>query len=320
MTWMQPLLAALIAGSIAAATAQERDAWPTKGWIKGTAESQGLDGAALAKLDGAIASGTYGNVDRIVVTRGRVLVVDRRYARDYREISRGHTGPLGCGSGCTDAASMHEYNYYHPDWHPFYRGRDVHTLQSVTKSVAATVIGAAIHRGRIAGVDVPFLAFFKDRDLSKTDPRLRRATLEDLLTMRSGIEWHESDRPLDDTNTTVRLEKSKDWIQFTLDQPMEAEPGATWSYNSGGSQLLSGVIRSATGQFIDEYARRNLFGPLGIRALHWKRTPTGHPDTEGGLYLSATDLAKIGLLYLRDGEWDGRRLLPPGWTRREVGS
>ena len=133
--------------------------------------------------------------------------------------------------------------------------------------------------------------------------------------MRSGIEWHESDRPLDETNTTYQLEKSRDWIQFTLDQPMDADPGTKWVYNSGGSQLLSGIVRTATGAHIDEYAAETLFGPLGIRDFHWKKTPTGHPDTEGGLYLSAGDLARIGHLYLRDGMWNGRRILPDGWVR-----
>ena len=125
----------------------------------------------------------------------------------------------------------------------------------------------------------------------------------------------EGDRPLDDTNTTVQLEKSKDWIQFTLDQPMDAAPGTKWTYNSGGSQLLSGIIKAATGRFIDDYANGMLFRPLGIRGFHWKKTPTGHPDTENGLYLSAQDLARIGLLYLRDGMWDGNRILPEGWIR-----
>ena len=294
---------------------QAATAWPTSGWVQGDPESQGLSTAALDELDRATTAGTFGNIDWIVVTRGDALVFDRRYPRDYSAISRGRSGPLGCGSGCTDPAAMHEYNYYHPDFHPYHKGRDVHTLQSVTKSVAATVIGTAIHRGRISGVEIPFLPFFKDKNLSKVDARLQRATLADLLTMRSGIEWHEQDRPLDDTNTTVQLEKSRDWIQFTLDQPMDSDPGTKWSYNSGGSQLLSGIVRSATGQFIDDYARSTLFGPLGIRDFHWKRTSTGHPDTEGGLYLSAPDLAKIGLLHLRDGEWDGVRLLPRGWVK-----
>jgi CubicO group peptidase (beta-lactamase class C family) len=272
----------------------------------------------IASLDAAITSGTFGHIDRLhVVERGRV-VADFAYERDYRQISRGRVSPIGCGEGCTDASAMHHYNYLHPNWHPFYQGRPVHTLQSVTKSVTATVIGVAIQRGDLSidALGRPFLEFFTTNDLSRIDPRLRRATLEDVLTMRSGIEWHEQDRPLNETNTTIQLERSRDWIQFTLDQPMDADPGTKWAYNSGGSQLLSGVIRAATGQHIDDYARQHLFGPLGIREVHWKRTPTGHRDTEGGLYLTAEGLAKIGELHLANGVWSGRRLLPEEWVAR----
>ena len=270
----------------------------------------------LTSLDRDIRANVYGNVDALYVMREGRVIADHRYARDYREISRGRTGPIGCGYGCTDPSWNHQFNYFHPDWHPYYQGRGVHSLQSVTKSIAATVIGIALQRGEIKALDVPFLTFFKDRDLSKVDPRLHRATLEDVLTMRTGIEWHEQDRPLDATNTTVQLEAAKDWIQFTLQQPMDADPGTKWAYNSGGSMLLSGVIRAATGKFIDDYAREHLFQPLGIRDFQWKRTSTGHPDTEGGLYLSAPDLAKLGQLYLADGVWQGRRILPAGFVQR----
>jgi hypothetical protein len=269
----------------------------------------------LHVLHSDITAGVYGNVDHIAVMHTGRLVVDRRYPRDYRAISRGRVGPIGCGEGCDDRSRLHEFNYFHPDWHPYFQGRDIHTLQSVTKSIAATVLGIAHGRGELGPLDRPFLDFFKDRDRSRDDPRLARATLHDLLTMRSGIEWHESDRPLDDTNTTIQLEKSRDWIAFTLSQPMDADPGTKWTDNSGGSQLLSGIIRSATGRFVDDYAVEHLFRPLGIRDFHWKKTPTGHPDTEGGLYLSAPDLAKIGGLYLADGVWNGRRVLPEGWVR-----
>lgn len=305
----------LLAAASFSALAQPRQVWPTAGWTKATPESQGISAARLADLDRDVKSGVYGNIDRVLVVRGGYLVVDQRYVRDYRAISRGQKGPLGCGEGCSDPTSMHEFNYYHPTWHPYYQGREIHTLQSVTKSIAATVVGIALSQKKIPDVEVPFLSFFKDRNLSRVDPRLHKATLQDLLTMRSGVEWHESDRPLDETNTTYQLEKSEDWIQFTLDQPMDAAPGTKWTYNSGGSQLLSGIIRTATGRFIDDYATEVLFRPLGIREFHWKKTPTGHPDTEGGLYLSAEDLAKIGLLYLRDGQWEGKRILPPGWVR-----
>ena len=304
----------LVVASLAAG-AQPSSVWPAATWPIATPESQGLTSAPFDALDHDIGSGVYGNIDRLLVIRNGHAVVNKRYARNYREISRGHSGPLGCGEGCTDKAAMHEFNYYHPNWHPYYQGRDVHTLQSVTKSVSATVIGISLGRGEIARLDMPFLTFFEAWDLSRVDARLRKATLDDLLTMRSGIEWHESDRPLDATNTTYQLEYSKDWIQFTLNQPMDSDPGTKWSYNSGGSQLMSGIIKKATGQFIDEYANARLFKPIGIKDFHWKKTPTGHPDTEGGLYLSAEDLARIGYLYLRDGMWNGNRVLPATWVR-----
>ena len=270
----------------------------------------------LPAIDRDARAGIYGNVDAIVVMRDGRIVFDQRYPRSYEEISRGRVGPLGCGEGCADPARMHEFNYYHPRWHPYYMGRGVHTLQSVTKSIAATVIGIARGRGDIPPFDRPFVDFFKDRDLSRVDPRLRRASILDLLTMRSGIEWHENDRPLNETNTTWQLEQSRDWIAFTLSQPMDADPGTKWVYNSGGSQLMAGIIKSATGRHLDDYATEFLFKPLGITDAHWKKTPTGHPDTEGGLYLSATDLAKIGELYRLDGMWNGRRILPEGWVKQ----
>ncbi|MDQ3170363.1 MAG: beta-lactamase family protein [Acidobacteriota bacterium] len=297
--------------------------WPTAGWTTATPQSQGVDAKALAALDQAARDGVYGNVDAIVITRNGRLVADYRYTRDYPELSRGRVDALGCGEGCADASRMHAFNYYHPRWHPYYQGTSVHTLQSVTKSIAATLIGVALGRGDIPSLDVPVLDFFKGQrglDLSPVDPRLQRATLRDVLTMRSGIEWHETDRPLDETNTTWQLEQSKDWIAFTLRQPMDADPGTKWTYNSGGSALMAGIIRRSAGRHIDAYAAEHLFAPLGIRAFHWKPTPTGHPDTEGGLYLSAPDLAKIGYLYLRDGIWEKRRVLPEGWVRDATSS
>jgi len=317
LKWLAALTLVALTGASASARAQQAAPWPTDRWATSTPEAQGLDGRPLASLDSAIDAGVFGNVDRLVVVRNGFLVASRRYRRDYREISRGQTGPLGCGwESCTEADGIHQYNYLHPDHHPYYRDRDVHSLQSVTKSVTATLIGVAIARGEIAGTDAALLSFFGDYDLSRVDERLRRATLDDLLTMRSGIEWHEADRPLDETNTTLQLEYSDDWIQFTLDQPMDAAPGEKWAYNSGGSHLMSGVIKAATGEFVDAYAESYLFGPLGIRDYHWKKTPTGYPDTEGGLYLEAEQLAKIGYLYLNDGVWDGRRLLPQDWVER----
>ena len=311
------LAVAVLAAGYATPVVAQETLWPTEGWAASTPEAQGLDGAPFSTLDGEIKEGKYGYVDRMVVMRNGRLVISERYQNDYREISRGHEGPLGCGEAtCPDeAAASNPYNYLHPSTHPFYQGRDVHTLQSVTKSVTVTLIGVAIARGEVEGVDAPLLSFFEDYDLSGVDERLRQATLDDLLTMRSGIEWHEQDRPFNETNTNLQLEASDDWIQFTLHQPSDAAPGEKWVYNSGGSHLMSGIIKKATGSYVDAYAEAHLFGPLGISDYHWKKTPRGFPDTEGGLYLEAEQLAKIGYLYLHDGVWDGQRILPEGWAK-----
>ena len=307
--------AAALASVLFMAAGAEAQA-PAFDWSRSTLPAEGADARPVEGLAERVRAGEFGNVDRVVIVRNGKLVVDERFARDYRTLSRGRTSGIGCGiDACADSSHVKQYNYLHPDFHPWWQGRDVHTLQSVTKSVTATLIGAALHRGEIRGMDASLLSFFGGYDLSGVDARLSRATLKDLLTMRSGIEWHESDRPLDETNTTLQLERSSDWIRFTLAQPMDADPGAKWVYNSGGSQLMSEVIRHATGLHAHEYAERHLFGPLGIRDYHWKRTPTGHPDTEGGLYLEARDLARIGQLYLDDGVWQGARLLPAGWAR-----
>lgn len=161
----------------------------------------------LDTLDRDIRAGAFGYVDALIVLRGNAPIVSHKYPRNYAEISRGRRSEIGRGEGCPDEAWMHHFNYLHPRWHPYYQGRDVHSLQSVTKSITALVVGIAHARGEISSLQQPFLEHFTAWDLSKVDPRLRKATIEDVLTMRSGIEWHESDRPLGDTNTTVQLER-----------------------------------------------------------------------------------------------------------------
>jgi CubicO group peptidase (beta-lactamase class C family) len=91
-----------------------------------------------------------------------------------------------------------------------------------------------------------------------------------------------------------------------------------FAYSSGATELLAYVFKRETGADIEQYAHAQLFGPLGIDAYFWKRTPLGVVDTEGGLYLRTEDLAKIGLLYLNDGLWKGRRLLKSDWIKESM--
>ena len=285
-------------------------AWPTKGWPSSTPAAEGLDAAVLDRLDAELASGKHGYVDGLLVIRHGRVAYEKGYKQDYAKLFESAPdrvpGP---------------YNYYDPAWYPYEHGSDLHTMQSVSKSVTSALIGIAIRRGEIPGVDAKAMPYFASYRVAP-DPRRDRITLKDLLTMTSGIRWDETTVDYTDpANSCARMEASKDWVQFVLDQPMAADPGTTFVYSSGVTELFAEIIRKATGKQADADTAEHLFRPLGITRFYCKKTPTGHPDMEGVLYLTPRDLAKLGYLYLKDGVWDGRRILPEGWvassTRRQ---
>ncbi len=296
-----------IAGCSAAPPATPEVLWPTKDWVVSTPEAEGLDGAPLATLDREFASGAHGQVTGLLVTRRGRVVFERQYTHDFDRLFEGRDPVRGA------------YNYYDPDWHPYYQHGRLHTMQSVSKSVTSALVGIAIGRGELPPVSTKVMPLFSAFRQPPPDPRRDAMTLEHVLTMTTGIQWDESTVAYTDpANSCAGMEKSADWIQFVLDQPMADAPGTRFVYNSGATELLSQLIRQGTGKHAHEYAAEQLFAPLGITDTYWKTTPTGLTDTEGGLYLTARDLAKIGYLYLRDGVWEGRRLLPEGWVTKST--
>lgn len=303
----------LVATTTSPSTAQM--AWPTKGWPTATPQSVGLNPKVLDSLDTEIASGRYGNVDRMLVIRHGRVAFDKSYSRDYDRVYADSVHVTG-------ALNPHDetgpYNYYNPWWHPYYRRGDLHTLQSVTKTVASVIIGVAVTRGDFPSLDTPVLSFFDAAKVANVDDRKRRMTIRHLLTMTAGIDWNESLPYADPNNTATGLEESSDWVKFTIDRPMSEEPGTRWNYNSGASAMLAYVFRKATKTDIEEYGARYLFAPLGIERWYWKRSPAGLADTEGGLYLEARDLAKIWYLFLKNGVWDGKAVVSPEWVKTSV--
>jgi CubicO group peptidase (beta-lactamase class C family) len=266
-----------------------------------------MDEAALSALDAEFAAGTHGYVDGMLVIRNGRVVFERSYAHDYEALFVGKDPVRG------------PYNYYDPEWHPYYRDTRLHTMQSVSKSVTSALVGIAIARGEIPGVDTRVLPYFDGFRIPDGDPRRASITIRHLLTMTAGIKWDESSVAYTHpANNCAAMERSDDWIQYVLDQPMAEAPGTTFVYNSGATQLLSYVLKRATRKEADAYAAEHLFGPLGIGQHYWKHAPKGLADTEGGLYLTPRDLAKFGYLYLKGGLWDGRRLLTPDWVAASV--
>jgi CubicO group peptidase (beta-lactamase class C family) len=159
----------------------------------------------------------------------------------------------------------------------------------VTKSVTTTLVGIAADQGKLR-LDDPVLSFFPDRAVANRDARKERVTVAHLASMTSGLDCVATP----DEPTLAEMTASADWVQFTLDRPMVAEPGTTFSYCSPGMHLLSAVLTRATGMSELDFARQNLFEPLGIRDVVWPVDPQGFNHGWGDVYLYPRDAAKLG--------------------------
>ncbi len=136
--------------------------------------------------------------------------------------------------------------------------------------------------------------------------------------MRTGIDWYTEGGYENDEHSTIIMENSDNWLQYILDRPMDKKPGTSYEYNDGSSVLLGKILSEATGIRTDEWAQKKLFTPIGIHNFKWKITPKGETDTEGGLYLSTYDLARVAYLFLREGQWKGKQIVSKEWVQKSV--
>jgi CubicO group peptidase (beta-lactamase class C family) len=316
-SFIAALLAGLATVATAAAVANPATA-PAAGTappVSSTPAALGIDAAPLAALDADLASGKFPLVDSLLVMRCGQVVFDRRYPHDYAATY----GKEARTKGPLNARLTGPYNYFDPAWHPYYQGTDEHTMQSVSKTVTSAIIGVAMARGAFKSpLSTPVLHYFDPEKVKNVDARKRRMTLRDLLTMTSGFDWNEDVPYADPNNPSDLMEAADDWVQFVIDRPMKDEPGSVFAYSSGATELLAYIFKRETGVDIEEYGRSHLFKPLGIHDYHWKRTPLGVVDTEGGLYLRTEDLAKIGLLYMNGGRWEGQPLMTADWVKESL--
>jgi CubicO group peptidase (beta-lactamase class C family) len=215
--------------------------------------------------------------------------------------------------------SLHIVRYGHlvldAYFYPFLAG-ERHDVASVTKSVTTTLVGLALERGALAGLDVPvypLLSPAPPEDVRKQQIRLRH-----LLTTSSGLDCGIA--PYE--RETLAMATSSDWVRFALDLPMRETPGTRFAYCSPGFHLLSAMITRGTGLAAEDFAREALFAPIGIADVRWPRDPQGISHGAGDLQLRPTDLLRLGYLFLRQGEWGGRQVVPKEWvahaTRHQV--
>ena len=158
------------------------------------------------------------------------------------------------------------------------------------------------------------ISFFPEYTIANLDARKKAITIRHLASMSAGMECS----GLPDELTVKDMEASPDWVQFALDRPMAYEPGKHWEYCGLWMHLLSAILEKATGMPAQEFARINLFEPLGIQAGTWPADPQGVNMGAGNLRLFPTDMAKLGLLWLQQGRWDGRQVVSSTWVQQSV--
>lgn len=227
--------------------------WPTTGWETSPPEEQGFDSDRLSDLLESIRKNGIG-IHSLLFIRNGQMVLDAYF-------------------------------------YPFTPGGTVHDVASVTKSVTSALIGIAVDRGYISGVDEPMLSYFPERTVPDAD-RKRPVTVEDLVSMRSGFDCG----LLPGERELYAMIQTGDYVQSILELPMASDPGSKYAYCSGNMHLLSAIIRKSSGQSALDFAREHLFEPIGIGRAYWPADSQGITHGWGDLKLHPHDMARIGYL------------------------
>jgi CubicO group peptidase (beta-lactamase class C family) len=179
-------------------------------------------------------------------------------------------------------------------------------IKSASKSIIATLVGIAIERKLIAGVREPIARWFPE--LRKdADPRRRAITVEDLLTMRSGLESTSG-------GNYGQWVTSRNWVRYALQRPMVSEPGTAMEYSTGTSHLLSAILTKASGKSTHQFAAEVLARPLGFTLARWPRDPQGIYFGGNEMLMTPRQMIAFGEMWLNRGRAKDAQVVPAGWV------
>ncbi|MEE3301335.1 MAG: serine hydrolase [Pseudomonadota bacterium] len=193
----------------------------------------------------------------------------------------------------------------------YYNGADSRrpaNMKSASKSVISALIGIAIDEGHIKSVEDPITKYFPEYILNQTDPDKQLITIENLLTMQSGLE----------TTSNRNYGKwvlSENWVEFVLNQPLVAKPGTRMLYSTGSTHLLSAILTRASGINTKEFAQKHLASQLGYSMSYWSRDPQGIYFGGNDMEMTPRQMLAFGELYLNKGVHEGRQVIPTNWVK-----
>jgi CubicO group peptidase (beta-lactamase class C family) len=196
-----------------------------------------------------------------------------------------------------------------------FRPETIHDVRSVTKSIVSILFGIAQAQGAVKNIDTPALDYFPEyKDLWTLDRR--KITLRHLLSMTSGLHWDENTYSYTDRrNSETAMDHAPDRLRYVLEQAIDSAPGTKFRYSGGDVALIGAVIGRATHMPLDQFAKRALFGPIGITHVEWLKDNKGVPYAASGLRLAPRDMVKIGQLMAHNGKDGARQIVPEAWVK-----
>ncbi|MEM6805036.1 MAG: serine hydrolase, partial [Bacteroidota bacterium] len=185
---------------------------------------------------------------------------------------------------------------------------NINDIRSATKSITAILMGIAIDKGYVKGVEEKVFDFFPeytaDLTLTKAHKDIR---IKHLLMMSSGLEADTDD--LNTLGNSVRWVAKDNWLSYILALPMDYESGSKWVYTDVSPVLCAAIIKKQTGIGLEAFAKKHLFEPLGIQEYYWHKNTKGITSAMGNLYITGLDFAKIGAMVLDEGKWQNQQIL-----------
>jgi CubicO group peptidase (beta-lactamase class C family) len=193
-----------------------------------------------------------------------------------------------------------------------------HDTRSAAKSMTSTLVGAAIHAGVPLETSTPVYQVMNNGTFpSDLEPRKRALTVENLLTMSSGLDCDDNSKSSPGNEDVMQSQSAQpDWYRYTMDLRMVRQPGAKAIYASCNPNLLGGVLARAAGRPLTELFRDLIAAPLQIRQYWMNLTPTGDVYMGGGVRFRPRDFMKLGQLMMNGGTWNGARVVSAEWCRR----